>query len=178
MPSSTPHDRIDQVRGLAWFNGLPPDRAEQELLACCGAPAWAAAVAAGRPYRDTGELYAAADAAFDRLAPGDLDRALAAHPRIGERAAGDSREAAWSRQEQSGVAGADAAIRQELHEANVAYERKFGHVFLIRAAGRTAAEMLAECRRRLANDPETERGEVLEQLRAITRLRLERLLNP
>ena len=53
----------------------------------------------------------------------------------------------------------------------------FGHVFLIRAAGRSAAEMLAELRRRLGNDPATERREVVDQLAQITRLRVERLLD-
>jgi 2-oxo-4-hydroxy-4-carboxy-5-ureidoimidazoline decarboxylase len=38
--------------------------------------------------------------------------------------------------------------------------------------------MLAELRRRLGNDLETEQREVAEQLRQITRLRLERSLQP
>ena len=49
-------------------------------------------------------------------------------------------------------------------------------VFLIRAAGRSPAEVLAELRRRLRNDPGAEQREVAEQLRPITRLRLERSL--
>ena len=65
-----------------------------------------------------------------------------------------------------------AAVR----EGNLAYERRFGHVFLIRAAGRSAEEMLAELRWRLANDEPSERAEVTEQLAQITRSRLERLL--
>jgi 2-oxo-4-hydroxy-4-carboxy-5-ureidoimidazoline decarboxylase len=176
VSSQEPSRSPDLTGGLAWFNALTAGRAEAVLLSCCAAPGWAATVAAGRPYREAAEVYAAAHAAFDHLVPGDLDLALVAHPRIGERAQGTSREAAWSRQEQNGVADADAALHRELVEANLAYEQRFGHVFLIRASGRSAAQMLAACRRRLANDSETERGEVLEQLRAITRLRLERLV--
>jgi len=172
-PSPPPHPA---AAGLAWFNALPPGQAERELLVCCAAPGWAAAVAAGRPYADLDRLCAASDAAFADLDSADVDIALAAHPRIGERAEGAGRETAWSRQEQSGTRGADDALQHELRQANLAYERRFGHVFLIRATGRSAAEMLAECRRRLANDPATERREVLGQLRAITRLRLEKLL--
>ncbi len=71
---------------------------------------------------------------------------------------------------------ADAEVRVALQEGNVAYEERFDHVFLIRAAGRSPAEMLTELRRRLRNDPETEQREVAEQLRQITRLRLERSL--
>jgi len=55
-------------------------------------------------------------------------------------------------------------------------EQRFGHVFLIRAAGRSAEEMSAELHRRLANDECSERAEVTEQLAQITRLRLEKLL--
>jgi 2-oxo-4-hydroxy-4-carboxy-5-ureidoimidazoline decarboxylase len=51
-----------------------------------------------------------------------------------------------------------------------------GRVFLIRAAGRSPEEMLAELRRRLTNDPETERREVVYQVAQIARLRTEKLL--
>ncbi len=64
----------------------------------------------------------------------------------------------------------------KLFEGNVAYEQRFGQVFLIRAAGRSPEEMLAELRRRLTNDPETERRGVVYQLAQITRLRTEKLL--
>ena len=59
---------------------------------------------------------------------------------------------------------------------NQEYERRFGHVFLIRADGRSAEEMLAELRRRLDNDEMRERAEVTDQLAQISRLRVERLL--
>ncbi len=60
---------------------------------------------------------------------------------------------------------------------NRAYEERFGHVFLIRAAGRTAEEMLAELRRRLGNPEEQERAEVTEQLAQITALRVRELVS-
>ena len=66
----------------------------------------------------------------------EVAAALAAHPRIGERAAGDSAEAASSRREQSAVTRAGDEVKQALADGNRAYERRFGHVFLIRAAGR------------------------------------------
>jgi 2-oxo-4-hydroxy-4-carboxy-5-ureidoimidazoline decarboxylase len=76
------------------------------------------------------------------------------------------------------MADADTEVRAALREGNLAYEERFEQVFLIRAAGRSPAEMLAELRRRLGNDPGTEQREVAEQLRQITRLRLERSLQP
>ena len=71
----------------------------------------------------------------------------------------------------------DESTRDALLAANRVYRRRFGRVFLIRAAGRTAPEMLVELRRRLCNDAATEQAEVVEQLAQITRLRIERLLD-
>ncbi len=164
--------------GLQTLNTLPADQAMEELAACCAAPAWVARMAAGRPYADVEELLIASDRVIRELEPDDVAEALAAHPRIGQRVGGSSTEAAWSRQEQSGMDDADTEVRAALREGNLAYEERFDQVFLIRAAGRSPAEMLAELRRRLGNDPEAERREVAEQLRQITRLRLERSLQP
>ncbi|HBH56481.1 MAG TPA: OHCU decarboxylase, partial [Kocuria sp.] len=65
----------------------------------------------------------------------------------------------------------------ELERANLDYQQRFGHVFLIRAAGRSLPEILAEARRRMTNTPEDERREVAEQLRQIAVLRLEGMLS-
>ena len=46
-------------------------------------------------------------------------------------------------------------------------------MFLIRAAGRSADEILAELERRLDNDDDTERDETVRQLGEIAVLRLE-----
>ena len=156
------------------FNSLPAE----DLLAVCAAPAWAERVAARRPYASREEIVAAADAALRDLAWTDVLAALSAHPRIGERAAGDSREAAWSRREQSTAAAeADEATTAALIEVNRAYEEKFGHVFLIFASGRTRAQILAPARERLGNDERTERPVVAGELRRIALLRLERMLD-
>jgi 2-oxo-4-hydroxy-4-carboxy-5-ureidoimidazoline decarboxylase len=99
----------------------------------------------------------------------DVLEALAAHPRIGERATGADREAAFSRQEQSSAAG---ELAEDLHAANVAYEERFGWVFLICATGRTAAEILGALAARLGNDEPTEQATVRAELAAIVDLRL------
>jgi 2-oxo-4-hydroxy-4-carboxy-5-ureidoimidazoline decarboxylase len=103
--------------------------------------------------------------------------ALAAHPRIGDRVEGSSAEAQASRREQSSMSGADDDVREALLEGNRAYEQRFDHVFLIRAAGRSPEEMLAELRRRLGNDEAAERAEVTEQLAQITGLRVRGLVS-
>ncbi|ROP33176.1 2-oxo-4-hydroxy-4-carboxy-5-ureidoimidazoline decarboxylase [Couchioplanes caeruleus] len=157
------------------FNSLPADVLEADLLAVCAVPAWAATVAAGRPYPSRAALLSAADAAARELSWPDVLAGLSAHPRIGERAQGDSKEAAWSRREQS--TAATGGPSPELIEANRAYEERFGHVFLIFASGKTQEEILAAARERLDHDEETERPIVAGELRKIALLRLERLLD-
>lgn len=154
------------------FNAMPAGDLEKDLLACCAAPAWGRAITAGRPYRERSAILEAAD---HPLSWPDVLKGLSAHPRIGERAGGDSKEAAWSRREQA--ASADDSLKDELIAANRAYEDRFGQVFLIFASGRSRSEILAAARERLGNDEETERGIVADQLRLIARLRLERLLD-
>src|SRR5689334_15059440 len=122
------------------FNSLPAARLEADLLACCAAPAWGAEITAKRPYRERSEIIAAADAAARALSWPEVLLGLSAHPRIGERAAGASREAAWSRREQSASSGADDDTRARLIDANKVYEERFGHVFLIFASGRSPEE--------------------------------------
>ena len=137
------------------------------LLGCLAVPRWADDVLAGQPYDDRDALIAAADAAARELTDEELDQALSGHPRIGERGG------AQSRREQSGVdlAAADTAAR--LKAGNAAYEQRFGRVFLIRAAGRDAEEILSQLERRLQNDDATERAETVDNLRQIALLRLQ-----
>jgi 2-oxo-4-hydroxy-4-carboxy-5-ureidoimidazoline decarboxylase len=159
------------------FNDGPPDRAVEALRTCNAAPRFAAEIAAGRPYPDVDTLAARAEEVARRLPWDEVALALAAHPRIGDRVEGSSSEAQASRREQSSMSGADDATRTALVEGNRAYEERFGHVFLIRAAGRSPEEMLAELRRRLGNDEETERRETTEQLAQITGLRVRGLVS-
>jgi 2-oxo-4-hydroxy-4-carboxy-5-ureidoimidazoline decarboxylase len=160
------------------FNSLPAEQLEADLLACLAAPAFGAAVVAGRPYPDRAAVIAAADAAARGLSWADIAKGRSAHPRIGERAQGDGAEAAWSRREQSTAAQTgDEQTRAELVAANLAYEDRFGDVFLICATGKSQAEILAAARQRLANDDEAERAVVADELRKIALLRLERLLD-
>ena len=154
------------------LNAAPDELARQQLLVCCSSVRWAAEVAAGRPYASAEELLANSDAAMAGLAPADLEQALAGHPRIGDRRGADER----SRREQAGALAADQATIQALTEGNEEYERRFGHIYLVCATGRNAADLLALLRERLGNDPETEWGVVRRELGKINRIRLARLL--
>lgn len=164
--------------GIEAFNALPAERLDGELMACCAVPAWSARILGGRPYPSVAALRDMADAAARAWTWAEVAQGLAAHPRIGERAAGDSREAAWSRREQSAAASsATGTMSAALAQANKAYEERFGQVFLIFASGRTQDEILAAAEARLGNDEATERRIVADELRKIALLRLERLVD-
>jgi 2-oxo-4-hydroxy-4-carboxy-5-ureidoimidazoline decarboxylase len=160
--------------GLEWLNAAPEEQAQEALLACCASPVWARQLVAGRPYADEAAVLTAADAALAELSDADLDDALAGHPRIGERV--DHSGGEWSRQEQSGMDSASERTAQEMADGNRAYETRFGHVYLVSAAGRSAQEMLDFLRERLGNDQGAERGIVRSELAKINRNRLARLL--
>jgi 2-oxo-4-hydroxy-4-carboxy-5-ureidoimidazoline decarboxylase len=165
------------VSALDDLNGEPAAQAAEALRACNAAPRFVAEMLAGRPYPDPEALLARAEEVARALPWTEVVAALAAHPRIGDRVEGSSPEAESSRREQGSMRDADAHTRAALLDGNRAYEQRFDRVFLIRAAGRTPEEMLAELRRRLANDEETERAEVTEQLAQITALRVRALID-
>lgn len=153
------------------FDVLPEADAVAELEGCCASPDWARAVAAGRPYGSVDALVERAGGALAALTEDEIDLALAGHPRIGERSTHTS-----SQREQSGIAGADAGTLDELAAGNRAYEERFGHVYLVFANGRPAAELLDILHTRLHNDAPTERALLRQELHKINATRLRRLL--
>lgn len=167
---------MDEQPGPAAFDHADADELEQRLTGCLASQEWARRVVVGRPYRTLDALESAAMAAALALSDEGLAEALAAHPRIGERPEGDDEAAAHSRREQAGMA-TDGSTEQRLRLANLAYEERFGHVFLVRAAGRSAEEVLQLAQDRLGNDPLTEAGIVRHQLGEIAVLRLQGLLD-
>lgn len=161
---------------LARFNAASTPEAGEVLRSCLDVPRWVDAVLAGRPYPTVAAALDAARAAADPLTPNEVDQALSRHPRIGDRPNGGDAESRMSRAEQSGVDVSDAVVQERLRAGNEAYEAQFGRVFLIRAAGRDARDVLASLEQRLGNDPETETQVVAGQLREIAVLRLEGIL--
>ena len=162
---------------LLHWNAMLPADAAAAIMPCCASRAWAAALAARRPLATLPELLAASDSAWWSLTPEDWDEAFAAHPRLGEQhaAAASAKSLAWSSNEQATL-DPDGSLREQIAENNHVYEERFGRVFLLRAAGRSAAEVLAIQQRRLHNTPEAELQEAAEQQREITHGRLQRWL--
>lgn len=155
------------------FNTAPQAALRPRLLALTASPSWADAVLAGRPYADLDALLGASDEAVLRLDEQQVDAALDSHPRIGETPAGlDPESAGRSSREQAGMSHADDSVRAEMARRNAAYEQRFGRIYLVAAAGRSAQELLDVLDARLGNDPDTELAVVRGELARITRLRL------
>ena len=154
------------------FNTLDAAEATRTVAVWAAIPGWVDAVVAARPYASVDGLAAYAARLAEVWSRADLDAALAHHPRIGEKPTGAGAEAAASRSEQAAMATAADDVTTAIAAGNRAYEERFGRVFLIRAAGRSPGEMLAELHRRLGNDDATEAREATRQLAEIALLRL------
>jgi len=172
--TATPEGRRSEV--VRRINTMP--EVERELFACCGSTAWVHGVRDARPFSDWEELVAAADCIWNGLDEKDWLEAFQAHPRIGEKAAvqhgsGASR---WSEREQAAISSSLEGTRSRLAEANLEYEKRFGHIFIVCASGRSAEEMFEILERRLDLTPDEEILDAAEEQRKIMLLRLEKLV--
>ncbi|MFD6316155.1 2-oxo-4-hydroxy-4-carboxy-5-ureidoimidazoline decarboxylase [Streptomyces nigra] len=165
-PNSTPP-------GLARFNALEEHAAQAALHEVCASTAWVERLLAARPYATVDALHQASDTAMAGLTADDLAEAMAGHPPIGRPRPGDPASA----REQRGMAGASEELKAEMLELNLAYQEKFGHVFLICATGRTGEQMRDAVKERIGNAPEQEREIVRAELGKINRIRLARLVD-
>lgn len=164
---------------LERWNALDVSTAESEILPCCGSRAWAQELAALRPFAEPQDLLRTSDDVWSNLDIADWDEAFASHPRIGERkapASATAQSAQWSTQEQSAAELSDAQIQEQLKRANAAYEARFGRIYIVCAAGKSAEEMLTILERRLENEDAADLREAVEQQRQITQLRLRKWL--
>jgi 2-oxo-4-hydroxy-4-carboxy-5-ureidoimidazoline decarboxylase len=163
---------------LERINEWTEAEARAAFLGCCGAPAWADAMTARRPFRSEAELFTAAEQVWRGLPRAEWLAAVAAHPRIGDLETLRRRYPQGSggpAAEQALVRGAADEVLQALAEGNRRYEARFGYLFIVCATGRTAGEMLALLQQRLPNDPDVELRIAAGEQEKITRLRLEKL---
>ncbi|UXY30776.1 2-oxo-4-hydroxy-4-carboxy-5-ureidoimidazoline decarboxylase [Streptomyces sp. HUAS TT20] len=157
--------------GLARLNVLEEPAAFAVLHEACACTAWVRRLLAARPYATADDLYEAGDAAMAELTREDLAEAMAGHPPIGRPKPGDPASA----REQRGMAGASEELKAQMLELNLAYQDRFGHVFLICATGRTGEQMRDALKERIGNSPEREREIVRTELGKINRIRLARI---
>ena len=161
------------------LDDLGAEEAARQLRACCGSSRWVERMIAARPFASAKRAKDEADRIWNSLSREDWMEAFDHHPRIGEKKAAvaqDAAGAAWSKEEQAKVAGADDRIRGELARVNEEYERRFGYIYIVCASGKGADELLSIARGRLDNDPETELRVAAGEQRKIMQLRLAKLL--
>jgi len=159
---------------LEIFNQLDSSQARLVLEACMHIPTWVSELIQKRPYSSKEQLYQAAGEQACTWQWSEISEALSKHPRIGEKKAAavlSGKEQQFSQREQAQIE-TDAVLQLALYQGNLDYELKFGHIFLIRAAGRSGQQILSELQRRLVNTVEQEQTEAKQQLREIALLRL------
>lgn len=163
----------------AILDGASEADARAMLTRCCGASRWVEAMLARRPFGSLEALFAHADDAWSRASREDVLEALTHHPRIGadmdELRKRFASTASWSAGEQSGAASATEETLGALRDGNVRYEARFGHIFVVCATGKSAAEMLALLEARMPNDAATEIRVAQAEQGKITKIRLEKL---
>jgi 2-oxo-4-hydroxy-4-carboxy-5-ureidoimidazoline decarboxylase len=161
------------------LDDLSDAEAGMRLRVCCGSQRWVDAMVAARPFGTAQRARGEADRIWNGLARADWLEAFDHHPRIGEKKAAIAQNAtgaALSSSEQSAVTVADATIKRQLAKVNEDYERRFGYIYIVCAAGKSAEELLAIARSRLANDADTELRVAADEQRKIMQLRLAKLL--
>jgi allantoinase len=164
---------------LARWNTRDASSAAREILPCCGSQAWAESLASMRPFATVKSLRTASDAAWQALPESAWQEAFDSHPRIGQQHAqkqATTESLQWSAQEQQTALSPDETAKLALAEGNRRCEERFGRIFIVCAAGKSATEILGILNSRMNNDAATELREAAEQQRQITQLRLGRWL--
>jgi allantoicase len=161
------------------INAWSDVEAAEAFARCCGARRWVDGMVAGRPFHSRDHLFGHAQQVWWHLGDGDWREAFTHHPRIGADVAAlrekFSKTADWSVGEQSGVASAGEQTIAALAAGNTAYEKRFGHIFIVCATGLTADAMLGRLRERLDNEPAAELRIAAGEQAKITELRLAKL---
>ena len=166
---------LTQAR-LAFLNSASKSLLATLFKQVCHSDRWSEAMSRSRPFLDLNDLLSKGEAAWAKCEEEDWKQALDGHPRIGDKAKGNSLAAKWSKGEQSKAQKTDESVLERLREAQDQYFEKFGFIFLICASGLGSQEILAATEQRLENSPDHELKLVAREQAKITQLRLEKLL--
>ena len=164
---------------LQRVNGLTCDAFVAHLGGVFEHASWVARAAHGKgPFASVPDLHAAMMDAV-RTAPADRRLAfLNGHPELAGPEARARAMTAESVQEQ-GSAGLDRlteADGQAFDRLNAAYRQRFGFPFIVAVRGRDLREILVLFAQRLEREPAAEEATALDEIAAITRMRLDRLV--
>lgn len=162
---------------IAAFDHLDRELKKSLLLRCCGSTAWAEKMLHMPPAEDLIDLFEDAEEAWYKCSEEDWKEAFAHHPKIGDMDALRKKFSSdkFASSEQDSVNKASEQTLVSLANGNRRYEEKFGYIFIVCAAGKSAEEMLALLNARLNNDLEEELKIAMDEQNKITKLRLQKL---
>ena len=161
------------------LNTCPPDAFAAALADIWEHAAWVPArVAAQRPFASVDALHSAM---VDVVAALDEPARVAFYAGHPELAGADTRrgtmtEASIAEQGTLAMASLDASAAQRWDALNQAYRTRFGFPFILCIRRHTLDSALRAFEERLQHDRRTELAAALDEIAAITRLRLERQL--
>ncbi|MBF4580139.1 2-oxo-4-hydroxy-4-carboxy-5-ureidoimidazoline decarboxylase [Frigoribacterium sp. VKM Ac-2530] len=151
---------------------VPEGELRERLATALSVPRWVDEVAGQAPFDDVDALIAVARRAGS-LTSAEVDQALEQHDLVAEPATGDAGADEYGRREERASHETDdPQLVKALAEGGAVYEERFGRAFVIRTAGRSRDEVVAELDRRLRLDDEAEKQEVGAQLVEIAVVRL------
>ncbi|MEP7164522.1 MAG: 2-oxo-4-hydroxy-4-carboxy-5-ureidoimidazoline decarboxylase [Ferruginibacter sp.] len=166
---------------LSDFNKLSKEEAGKQLATCCGSAKWLSLLLKGLPFTNESELVSKAEKAwYDQCSEADWLEAFTHHPKIGDTKSLTEKFAATqllAGNEQAAVNTASPRLIEELANANIEYETKFGFIFIVCATGRSAAEMLRLLLDRISNTKEEELAIAMGEQHKITILRFKKLMD-
>lgn len=159
---------------ISEFNQSSSSEISLRLNHCVHIPRWASEILQQRPFNAVSDLVQFAEQRARTWTWDEILNALNTHPRIGEKKATaelSEQEQKFSQREQAALS-ANEEMLEAIYQGNVAYEKKYGYIFLIKASGLNSQQILEALQYRLKNDPDIEKRIVHQQLLEIALLRL------
>lgn len=137
--------------GISRINNLDNATAQEVFSTMFASAELGAAFSSQLPFTDCDESFLALYHLHQTAEPQVLLAGVQAHPPIGA----NVEQGSLSQAEQA-QAREDIACLRQICNLNETYMRKFGYVFLIRAAGRSSQEILEDLQHRLQLSPQSE----------------------
>ena len=162
------------------LNKLDKSEAGRLLATCCGSSNWLTHLLKAFPFTTEEDLIHRAEKAwYEQCTETDWLEAFTHHPKIGDVKSLAEKFASTQHlagNEQSSVNTASQQVIEALANANLAYEQKFGFIFIVCATGKSANEMLRLLTDRLLNTREEELQIAMGEQHKITQLRFKKLM--
>lgn len=173
---TAPGTEAQRRAGLAKLGALPADQARELLHNCCPWDAVVDDLGAALPLDSPESLDAALEKAILALPAQEVPILLSLHPQIGVDSGAKTKEAGWSRAEESGVRSSATTLLDEIIHLGDTYAAHFGYTYVVSAPGLSGEQIRDDLTRRLANDPVDELEYSRIQLAVICRSRMQRTL--